>query len=69
MEKKPPEDPSPFAMAGVGLELAITVGFFVYAGTYLDEYFQKSSLFTLLGLFFGFGLGFYSLIMKVRNLK
>lgn len=69
MPEEPSKDPSPFAMAGVGLELVITVAFFVYAGNYLDGYFQKANVFTLIGLFLGFGLGFYSLIVKVKNLK
>jgi hypothetical protein len=49
----------------LGLQFALTVGIFTYAGIWADGRFGTSPLFVLLGVGVGFGMGFYHLYRGV----
>ena len=51
----------------IGLQLAITILLFVYAGYYLDERYSKTPVFTTLGAFAGMALGFYSFMREIQQ--
>ena len=42
---------------------------FGYVGHYLDQHFEKQALFLILGVFTGFGLGFYRMIKVIKDLE
>ncbi len=50
--------------SGLGLQFAATVVLFAFAGRWLDERWNTSPWFLLVGVFLGFGLGLYSMIKK-----
>jgi len=54
-----------FAHVTIGLQLAITILIFVYAGYKLDLYYKKSPVFLLIGTALGMGLGFYHLMKEL----
>jgi F0F1-type ATP synthase assembly protein I len=54
-----------FGNITIGLQLAITIFFFVYAGYWLDSRYEKSPLFLALGALAGMVVGFYNLIKTV----
>lgn len=51
--------------AGVGLQFAISLLLFLYAGQWLDRRLGTSPLFLLLGVFVGAGASFYSMYSKL----
>ncbi len=63
-----PDDKSPLAMAGVGFEFVTSILVFVLGGYFLDEKFDTSPLWLLVGLFGGFGYSFYILIKRTKDL-
>ena len=53
----------------IGLQLAITILIFVYAGYRLDLYYKKSPVFLLIGTAVGMCLGFYHLLKELSRLN
>jgi len=51
----------------IGLQLAITILLFVFAGYYLDQRYSKSPIFTALGAFAGMIFGFYSFMKEIQQ--
>lgn len=51
--------------AGLGLQLAASIGFFLWLGYLADGRLGTMPLFTILGAFLGAGAGFYSLYRQV----
>ena len=58
-----------FANITIGLQLAITILIFVYAGYRLDLYYQKSPIFLLIGTAVGMCLGFYHLLKELARIN
>ena len=56
-----------FAHLTIGLQLAITIFVFVYAGYRLDLYFNKSPLFLAVCTVVGMGMGFYHLLKDLQG--
>ncbi|WP_373067654.1 AtpZ/AtpI family protein [Gemmatimonas sp.] len=56
----PPGEPSPWALAGLGMQFFASILLFVYAGNWLDRRFDSSPLCLLVGLFVGGGGTFYA---------
>jgi F0F1-type ATP synthase assembly protein I len=56
-----------FGNITIGLQLAITILIFVYAGYWLDSRYGKSPLFLALGALLGMIIGFYNLIKTVES--
>ena len=54
---------------GLGVQLAATVLIMVFLGKWLDDKYQKSPLFVLLGTFIGISAGLYNLIKTVLSLE
>ncbi len=52
----------------VGLQLAITILIFIYAGYRLDLYYDRSPVFVTIGAVVGMGLGFYHLIKQLQDI-
>ena len=52
--------------AGIGVQFAVTIVVFAFAGVWLDGQLGTSPLFVLVMVFGGAGLGFWSLVRKVR---
>ncbi len=61
-------DNSGFAYITIGLQLAITVLLFVFAGYKLDVHLNKSPLFVSIGAFMGMIIGFYHLMKSIKTL-
>ncbi len=53
------ETPSPWALAGLGMQFFVAVLLFVYAGNWMDARFGTSPLFLLTGVIGGGGGTFY----------
>ena len=53
----------------LGLQMAITIGIFVFGGWWLDNRFDTSPLWTLILTAIGIFGAFYSFIKKVSNLE
>ena len=54
------------AYAGLGLQFAISIVVFAYAGVWLDRRLGTSPLFIILGVFVGAGGAFYSMIRRIN---
>jgi F0F1-type ATP synthase assembly protein I len=70
----PPEDRksagvSPFAMLGVGLEIAVPAALFILGGNWVDGRLGTRPLFLVLGAAVGMATGFYSLVRRVMVRK
>lgn len=52
----------------IGYTLAGGILLFAYIGYLIDEKTQQAPLFLVLGVFLGFGLGFYNMIKVLKNL-
>lgn len=57
--------PSVAEFAGVGLQFAVSILVFVYAGQWLDRKLGTAPWFLIIGVFFGAGAGFHSLYRKL----
>lgn len=55
----PPDEQSPWALAGLGMQFFAAILLFVYAGNWLDRRWDTSPLCLLVGLFAGGGGAFY----------
>ena len=53
-------------LAGVGFQLAASVLLFLFVGQWLDRKVGTDGLFTIAGVFVGFGASMYSLIRKLK---
>ncbi len=51
--------------AGVGMQFAIAIVVFLFAGQWLDNRLGTNGLFTMAGVFVGGGAAFYSLYRKI----
>jgi F0F1-type ATP synthase assembly protein I len=58
-----------FAHITMGLQLAITVLVFLIGGYKLDNRYNKSPLFVMLGAFVGMALGFYLLLKELKEMQ
>ena len=56
-----------FAHITIGLQLAITILIFVYAGYRLDLYYEKKPMFLVAGTVIGMCLGFYHLMKELSR--
>lgn len=59
-DSKPTGEVSPWALAGLGMQLCVAIIVFVYAGNWLDRRLDTAPLFLLGGVFVGGGGVFYS---------
>jgi len=57
-----------FGNITIGMQLAITILIFVFAGYRLDLYYEKSPLFLALGTFIGMSIGFYHLYKELLDM-
>ena len=51
--------------AGIGVQFALAILVFVYAGVWLDKRLGSTPWFTLIGVFVGAAGGFYSMYRKI----
>jgi F0F1-type ATP synthase assembly protein I len=51
--------------AGVGLQFAVAIIVFLYAGQWLDNRFGTNGLFTIAGVFIGAAAAFYNMYRKI----
>jgi F0F1-type ATP synthase assembly protein I len=51
--------------AGVGLQIAVAIIVFLYAGQWLDNRLGTNGLFTIAGVFVGAGAAFYNMYRKI----
>ena len=51
--------------AGVGLQFALAIIVFLFAGQWLDKRVGTNGLFTIAGVFIGGGAAFYSMYRKI----
>lgn len=65
MAVEEPRGTSVAEYAGVGLQFAVAIIVFLYAGQWLDRKLGTSPLFLLLGVFGGAGAAFYSMYRKL----
>lgn len=52
-------------MMGAGIQLAVSIVVFLYAGRWLDTQLGTSPFMLLLGVFVGFGASFYSIYRRL----
>ena len=66
-EGREPESPwvASSRYAGLGLQLAASIGLFLWAGWWLDGKLGTTPLLTIVGAFAGAGAGFYSLYRQL----
>jgi F0F1-type ATP synthase assembly protein I len=53
--------------AGLGIQLAVSVLFFVFLGQWLDRRLGTPGLFTIMGAFLGFGGTMWSLVRSLKR--
>jgi len=51
--------------AGVGIQFAVAIIAFLYAGQWLDNRIGTSGVFTIIGVFVGAGAAFYNMYRKI----
>ena len=57
---------SPSQFAGIGIQFAASIVLFAFVGVWLDKRFGTSPIFVLLLVLGGAGLGFWSMIRKLK---
>lgn len=67
MKKKKASNQVIFANITIGLQLAITIFIFVYAGNWLDIRYNTSPIFLAVGTILGMGIGFYHMMMQLGS--
>ena len=65
VERKRSNGPSAAQFAGVGLQFALSILVFLYAGKWLDRKLGTTPWLLLVGVFVGAGGGFYSMYRKL----
>ena len=55
--------------AGVGMQFALAIIVFLFAGQWLDERLGTNGLFTIAGVFIGAGAAFYSMYRKISAVQ
>ena len=53
--------------AGIGIQFAVAIVLFLYAGQWLDRKFGTSPIFLILGVFLGAGAAFYNMYRKLME--
>jgi F0F1-type ATP synthase assembly protein I len=51
--------------AGLGIQFALAIVVFLFAGQWVDQRFNTNGLFTVVGVFVGAGGAFYSMYRKI----
>ncbi len=75
MKKKQSQPPTNKAFVQAGPYLSIAYSFmggiflFGYLGYKLDALFNSKAVFLIIGVFMGFGLGVYRMILVLRNME
>lgn len=65
-----PKTSNPFLkLSTAAIQMAAVIGGFTWLGTYLDDKWATSSLFTIIGALFGVGIGLYLIIKEVNQLN
>lgn len=69
-EKRPRQTPGSGGLsgadfAGVGIQFAVAIVAFLFAGQWLDRRFGTESVFTLIGVFVGASAAFYNMYRKI----
>lgn len=69
-EKRPRQTPPPGGLsgadfAGVGIQFAVAIIAFLFAGQWLDRRVGTDSVFTLIGVFAGASAAFYNMYRKI----
>jgi F0F1-type ATP synthase assembly protein I len=57
-----------FAYSTIGIQLAATVLIFILGGYKLDDYLNRSPVFTTIGAVLGMVIGFYHLIKELQDI-
>lgn len=57
----------PSNSAGIGLQFAVSIVVFLFVGQWLDQKFDTSPVFLMLGVFVGGGAAFYSMYRKLMD--
>ncbi|HET8648952.1 MAG TPA: AtpZ/AtpI family protein [Gemmatimonadales bacterium] len=65
--KKGENGPSPMRFAGLGIQLAIMILAGLYIGQWADRRLGTGALFTILGVFLGFGGTMWSVITELNG--
>jgi ATP synthase protein I len=61
--------PAASDLAGIGLQFAISIVLFVFAGQWLDRRLGTGPLFLIVGVFVGAGGAFYSMYRKLMAVQ
>ena len=69
MENEPQSPPRLWRFVGVAAEFFSPIMGGAIAGYYLDEHFHTQPIIAIVGLFLGVGLGFYRLIVELRDFQ
>jgi F0F1-type ATP synthase assembly protein I len=56
-------------LSSAAIQMAAVIGGFTWLGTWLDQKFHTSSLFTIILALFGVGIGLYLIIKEVNALN
>lgn len=56
------------AYSTIGIQLALILLLFIYGGYRLDNYYDASPVFIIIGAFAGLCIGFYNLIRELKGL-
>ena len=58
-----------FKYSGLGIQLSVTIIVFLFAGLWLDKYFETKFIFTLVFVFLGFIGVFYKISAVLKELE
>lgn len=64
-DTKPPESINVGSFAGAGLQFAISIVLFLFAGQWIDRKLGSSPIFLIAGVFLGGAAAFYSMYRKL----
>lgn len=54
--------------SGLGLQLMVTIGIFIFIGIFIDRHFASSPLWTLIFSFIGIAAGFYHFVKSLPKI-
>ncbi|MEN9968824.1 MAG: hypothetical protein RIR94_1007 [Bacteroidota bacterium] len=69
MTKKNSSSNAYLKLSSAAFQMAAVIGGFTWLGTWLDQKFNTSSLFTIILALFGVGIGLYLIIKEVNALN